>query len=93
MSTTTETRREAHELIIPKKARRWQMVYDALVDNGPSTAEELADRLFMEGKIPYSSRTFTAPRLTELKRSGLVETCGKRQSRVSGNNIAIWRAT
>lgn len=90
---TRETRREAHESVIPEKAKRWQLVYDALRAHGPSTAEELAERLFAEGKIPYANRTFTAPRLTELLQAGMVETCGKRTSRVSGKSIAVWRAT
>lgn len=92
MSITSETRREAHENIMPEKAERRLTVLNVLRAGGPQTAEEIADTLYRQGKIPYSSRTFTAPRLTELKERGMVETVGKRESAVSGRQIAIWRA-
>ena len=91
MSITEETRRESHNRIIPRKHDRRMMVLSILRENGPLTAEEIADELYRQGEIPFSSRTFTAPRLTELKDRGIVETIGKRESRVSGHQIAIWR--
>lgn len=93
MSITQETRKAAHESMIPEKANRRDMVLDVLRASGPSTAEEIAERLYREGKIPYANRTFTAPRLTELKKAGMVEAVGKRESPISGLKIAVWQAT
>lgn len=90
MSITEETRREAHEKVMPVKHDRRMNILKVLREKGPQTAEEIADELYRQGEIPFASRTFTAPRLTELQDRGIVETVGKRESRVSGRQIAVW---
>ena len=44
-----------------------------------------------EGRIPYYNRNYVAPRLSELKDMGVVETCGRRRSTHSTATEAVWR--
>ncbi len=89
-SITFETRRESHEEIIPKKENRQQVILDVLADREGMTVDEIADALIMNGTIKYYDRNFVAPRLTELKEGGEVKVVGKRQSRRTGKNVAVW---
>ncbi|MEG1492427.1 MAG: DNA gyrase [Oscillospiraceae bacterium] len=91
MSITQETRMSAYLDVLETVPRRKELLLAALGEYGELTAEELALILFRKGLTPAPLRTFTAPRLTELKRAGRVEVCGKRQSETSGKLIAVWR--
>lgn len=88
MSITSETRREAHESI--DKERRRVAILRALRAYGAMTAEEITERLFVAGDIPAFDHNAVRPRLTELKADGILEVVGKRESRRSGRNTAIW---
>lgn len=84
MSITTETRRAAHEDIKPHKELRRQQIMEAIIECGPSTVDELMDRL------GYHDPNRVRPRLTELTQSGALCTIGKRRSRRSGRMVAVW---
>lgn len=88
--TTRETRRESYKAVLPKARPRQRMILDTLGDRS-MTVSEITEELVAAGALPYFNRNYVAPRLTELKDSGIVETCGRRKSTRSGANEAVWR--
>ena len=87
---TKETRRESYEAILPKVKKRAAQVLQALGSRA-MTVSEITEELVRTGVIPYFNRNYVAPRLTELKEIGVVETCGRRKSTRSDASEAIWR--
>jgi len=88
--TTKETRRNSYEKILPKVKSRAKQILD-LLGSREMTASEITDELVSTGAIPYFNRNYVAPRLTELKDMGIIETCGRRKSTRSDATEAIWR--
>lgn len=86
--TTRETRRESYESILPKTKDRARLILEVLGDRA-MTVSELTDELVGKGVIPYFNRNYVAPRLTELKDMGIVETCGRRKSTRSDATEAV----
>lgn len=86
MSITKETRREAYYEILEEAPKRRKLIYQALVDGGPQTAQELGDRL------GFSDLNAVKPRLTELRACGLVRTIGKRKNPKTGKSNAVLEA-
>lgn len=89
-ATTKETRRESYEAVLPKVNARARIILDTL-GNKEMTVSEITEELVSSGKIPYFNRNYVAPRLTELKDMGVVETCGRKKSTRSSSTEAIWR--
>lgn len=89
MSITQETRREAYEAIGPKRQIRRQLLLEIL-GNREMTVDEIEDELIRIGEIRAYNRNFVAPRLTELRKKGILEVIGKRKSPVSGVRISVW---
>ena len=89
-ATTKETRRESYEAILPKVKKRASLILDTL-GNKEMTASEITEELVSSGMIPYFNRNYVAPRLTELKDMGIVETCGRKKATRSDATEAIWR--
>lgn len=88
--TTKQTRRESYENVLPKVKERARLVLETL--GGRSmTVSEITEELVAAGRIPYFNRNYVAPRLTELKDMGIVETCGRRKATRSDATEAIWR--
>ena len=52
---------------------------------------EITEELVRAGTIPYFNRNYVAPRLTELKEIGILETCGRRKATRSDATEAVWR--
>lgn len=88
--TTRETRRESYDTVLPKVNERARLILETL-GNREMTVSEITDELVDAGKIPYYNRNYVAPRLTELKDEGIVETCGRRKSTKSNVHEAVWR--
>lgn len=88
--TTRETRRKSYEEVLPKVNERCRQILQTL-GGREMTVSEIADELERSGLIPYFNRNYVAPRLTELKDMGVVETCGRRQSTRSTATEAVWR--
>ena len=88
--TTKETRRESYEAVLPKVNDRARLILETL-GNKEMTVSEITEELVNSGKIPYFNRNYVAPRLTELKDMGVVETCGRKKSTRSNSTEAIWR--
>ena len=87
---TQETRRESYEAVLPKVTERCRLILRTL-GNREMTVSEIADELVKVGLIPYFNRNFVAPRLTEMKDVGIVETCGRRTATHSNATEAVWR--
>lgn len=88
--TTKETRRESYEAILPKITERSKLILKTL-GNREMTVSEITDELVKQGRLPYFNRNYVAPRLTELKDLGVVETCDRRKSTRSNATEAVWR--
>lgn len=88
--TTKETRRESYEAILPKANERCRLILDTL-GGRELTVSEITDELVASGRLPYFNRNFVAPRMTELKEMGVVETCGRRKATHSNATEAVWR--
>lgn len=87
--TTRETRRQSYDAIIPKRGKRCRLILDTLGDRR-MTASEITEELVKTGKIPYFNRNYVAPRLTEMKEMGVVETVGRRKATRSDATEAVW---
>lgn len=88
--TTRETRRKSYEAVLPKVNDRCRLIL-ATLGSREMTVSEITDELVEAGRIPYFNRNYVAPRLTELKDMGVVETCGRRKSTRSNATEAVWR--
>lgn len=88
--TTKETRRESYDAVLPKVKERARLILETLGAK-EMTVSEITEELVNTGKIPYFNRNYVAPRLTELKDMGIVETCGRRKSTRSDATEAVWR--
>lgn len=88
--TTRQTRKASYDAALPKCRERSRLILETL--GGRSmTVSEITDELVKEGRIPYYNRNYVAPRLSELKDMGVVETCGRRRSTHSTATEAVWR--
>lgn len=87
---TKETRRASYDAVLPKVNDRCRLILETLRDRC-MTVSEITDELVASHAIPYYNRNFVAPRLTELKDMGVVETCGRRRSTRSTATEAVWR--
>lgn len=88
--TTRETRRASYEAVLPKVNDRCRLILETL-GTREMTVSEITDQLVEAGRLPYFNRNYVAPRLTELKDMGVVETCGRRNSTRSNATEAVWR--
>lgn len=89
---TTQTRQLSFEDIKPKRKIRYQQILDRLI-TGTKTAKEIAVELFDLELIPSTERNYTAPRLTELEKMGLVKVIDKRKCQYTGKTVAVYEIT
>ena len=87
---TRATRKESYDAVLPKVNERCRLVLETL-GTKEMTVSEITDELVTAGVLPYYNRNYVAPRLTDLKDMGVVETCGRRQSTKSTATEAVWR--
>ena len=86
---TLETRADA-EASVQKEVRYKQIIEVLSEASEPMTAKEIAVELCKLGKIPTSERNFTAPRLTELSKIGVVEPVGKKTCKYTKKTVAAY---
>jgi len=86
---TLETRSEANETVDKKK--RYKQIIEILQGGKEMTAKEIAVEMCNRGYIPTSERNFTAPRLTELSKNGVVEPVGKQRCTYTGKTVAVYK--
>jgi len=89
---TLQTRQLSFEDIKPKRKIRYNQILDRLM-TGPKTAKEVAVELFDLELIPSTERNYTAPRLTELEKMGLVKVIDKRKCEYTGKTVAVYEIT
>lgn len=87
---TRETRRESYDAVLPKVKARSGLILETLGSKS-MTVSEITEALVKAGAIPYFNRNYVAPRMTELKQAGIVETCGRRRATKSDATEAVWR--
>ena len=93
---TLDTRAEANESV--DKQKRYSQIIECLIEQGNDpfgrpmglTAKECAVLMMKKGYIPTSERNFTAPRLTELSKDGIVEPIGKTTCQYTGKTVAVY---
>lgn len=85
---TQQTRQLSFQDIKPKRKIRYEQILDRL--DKPKTAKEIAVELFDIGIIPSTERNYTAPRLTELEKRGIVKVVGKRKCDYTGKMVAVY---
>ena len=85
---TFETRGESETSV--NKQKRYKQILEVL-DHSEMTAKEIAVKMCELGYIPTSERNYTAPRLTELSKSGVVEPIGKTTCKWTNKSVAVYR--
>lgn len=90
MNDTKATRKASYEAVLPKVNDRCRLILETLGAE-EMTVSEITDKLVASGRLPYFNRNYVAPRLTELKSMGVVETCGRRQATRSSATEAVWK--
>lgn len=85
-----ETRAEAEATV--DKQKRYKQIIECLKEYGDIglTAKECAVLMMRKGYIPTTERNFTAPRLTELSKTGVVEPIGKKVCSYTGKTVAVY---
>ena len=86
---TRATRRKSFEAIQPKCRTRVNQILEIL-GSRKMTASEITEEMLTAGTIQYFNRTCVAPRLTELRALGIVETVGRRKATRSNATEAVW---
>ena len=86
---TLSTRGEAHDSV--DKAKRYAQIVECLRERPEMTAKEIAVMMNQKGYIPTAERNFSAPRLTELSKEGIVEPVGKTRCDYTGKTVAVYR--
>lgn len=89
---TIQTRQLSFEDIKLKRKIRYEQILDRLL-TGAKTAKEVAVELFNLEIIPSTERNYTAPRLTELEKMGLVKVIDKRKCQYTGKTVAVYEIT
>ena len=85
---TLETRSESHELV--DKEKRYRQIVECLSAHPKKTAKEIAVLMYLRGYTPTSERNFTAPRLTEMSKKGIVEPIGKKRCDFTGRLVTVY---
>ena len=86
------TRQLSFEDIKPERKKRYNEILDRLM-TWPKTAKETAVELFELELIPSTERNYTAPRLTELEKMGLVKVIDKKKCDYTGKSVAVYEIT
>jgi len=84
---TPTTRGMAHETV--DKQKRYRQILSVL-DGCAMSAKDIAVEMCLRGWIPTDERNFTAPRLTELSKQGIVEVIGKKKCEYTGKTVAVY---
>lgn len=85
---TEQTRQMSFEDIKKKAPIRYDQILDRL--DTPKTAKEIAHELYELELIPSNERNYTSPRLTELRKMGVVKVIGKKKCRWTGKMVALF---
>lgn len=89
---TFETRQLSFEDIKPERKKRYNEILSRLMTK-PMTAKEIAVEMYELELIPSTERNYTAPRLTELEKMGLVKVIDKKKCNYTGKTVAVYEIT
>ena len=87
--TTFDTRAESNEKVDRNK-RYAQIIVCLKKANDGMTAKEIAVMMYLNNLIPSAERNFTAPRLNELSKKGVVEPIGKKKCKYTGRMVTVY---
>ena len=90
-STTLETRHDSNETV--NRELRYKQIIEILSTADKflgMSAKQIAVEMQKKGYIPTSERNFTAPRLTELCKKGIVEPIGKDICNYTGKKVTYY---
>ena len=93
MNIPDETRRESYNAVLPIAKIRQNAVLKILQEWGDLTAQEIAYVLHWSGLTDSDERNYASPRLTELRRAGMVKPVGKKICCRTGRNVTVWTAS
>lgn len=88
---TVETRHDSHVTV--DKEVRYKQIIEVLSTADKylgMSAKQIAVEMQKKGYIPTSERNFTAPRLTELCKKGIVEPIGKDICNYTGKKVTYY---
>ena len=85
---TLEARSDAEKSV--DKKLRYRQITECLKETREMTAKEIAVRMMWKGYIPTAERNFTAPRLTEMSKNGMVEPVGKKKCFYTGRTVTVY---
>lgn len=89
MNISEELRLEAFKAV-PVKIRYGQII-EVLADSKDGlTAKECAYQMWRKKYIPSTERNFTAPRLNELQKKGIVKIVNKKRCKWTGRTVSVF---
>lgn len=87
---TYETRASANESV--DKQKRYNQILEILKNmDKPMTAKEIAVEMKNKGYVPMAERNFSAPRITELLKMGVLEVSTKRICKYTGKMVTAYK--
>ena len=84
----SETRAEAHETV--DKQKRYRQIKEILAGSDGMTAKEIAVAMMRRGYVPTTERNWSAPRLTEMLKTGVVDIIGKKKCQYTGKKVSVY---
>lgn len=89
-SPTLECRHDSHKAT-NKQKRRKDILFVLENSSKPLTAMEIAEDLFVLGKVDRVDRNYVSPRMTEMCKDGTVEPVGKKYCNVTGRKVTAFQ--
>ena len=89
-SPTLECRHDSHEAT-NKQKRRADILFVLENSSQPLTAMEIAEDLFLLGKVDRIDRNYVSPRMTEMSLDGTVEPVGKKTCKFTGRKVTCYQ--
>lgn len=83
-----ETRRESYEKV--DKVTRYKQIVEIIANLGSCSAKEVAVEMCNLGYTPTEERNFSAPRLTELVKLGVVDMVGKKVCSYTKKSVTVY---
>lgn len=83
-----ETRSESHETV--DKQKRYKQIKECLTNSDGMTAKEIAVEMMRRGYVPTTERNWSAPRLSEMLKTGVVDIIGKKKCQYTGKKVSVY---
>ena len=86
--STSETRKASFESV--DKQKRYAQIIEILHEKGALTAKEIAVMMYEKGFTPTTERNFSAPRITELMKDGILVCVGTKRCQYTNKTVSIF---